>query len=359
MPVIVIIGGGIMGTCTAYYLTRHPKFDPEKYRIVLIESEGVGCAASGKAGGLLARDWHQKPTASLAELSFDLHAELAKEWNGRTAWDFRHLKALSVDFQANLHKTKKNQSQECDWIDHTKVKECQVLGLEDSIAQCHPYKFTTFLMQKAIESGVELLIGHVLDIQERSIAFVQDGIKKTLSTDMTIVCAGPWTSKLLPKVQIYGHKAHSITIKTEKPTAPFALFTEMTLKSGKRGSPEFYSRPDELYVCGESVAEEVPEKASHVQPDPAKSRRLWDFTKELSTYFSDAKIECEQACFLPISDYDCPLIGSISDKLYVASGHSCWGICLAPGTGKVMSELILDGVVTSADIRQLNPKLYL
>ena len=33
---IIIVGAGIVGVCTAYYIVKHPKFDPEKFHITLI-----------------------------------------------------------------------------------------------------------------------------------------------------------------------------------------------------------------------------------------------------------------------------------------------------------------------------------
>jgi glycine/D-amino acid oxidase-like deaminating enzyme len=50
-----------------------------------------------------------------------------------------------------------------------------------------------------------------------------------------------------------------------------------------------------------------------------------------------------------------PLVGKVMDGIYVAAGHSCWGITLGPGTGKVMSEMILDGKARSADVEDLSP----
>ena len=45
----------------------------------MIERTGVACAASGKSGGFLARDWCDgTPVQALARRSFDLHAELAE-----------------------------------------------------------------------------------------------------------------------------------------------------------------------------------------------------------------------------------------------------------------------------------------
>lgn len=54
---IVIIGGGIIGCTTAYYLSHHLGFDLESVKITVLEASAFGAAqgASGKAGGLAAR----------------------------------------------------------------------------------------------------------------------------------------------------------------------------------------------------------------------------------------------------------------------------------------------------------------
>jgi len=66
---IVIIGGGIIGTCTAYSTSLSPHFHPERGdTVTLVEATEVAGAASGKAGGLLALDWHGQATASECEV---------------------------------------------------------------------------------------------------------------------------------------------------------------------------------------------------------------------------------------------------------------------------------------------------
>ena len=48
---VVVCGGSVVGACTAYFLSRR------QVEVVVVERSGVACAASGKAGGFLARDW--------------------------------------------------------------------------------------------------------------------------------------------------------------------------------------------------------------------------------------------------------------------------------------------------------------
>jgi len=74
---VLICGGGVIGASIAYFLSRRG------IRAVVIERTGLACAASGKSGGFLARDWCDgSPLASLARRSFALHAELAATLTG-------------------------------------------------------------------------------------------------------------------------------------------------------------------------------------------------------------------------------------------------------------------------------------
>ena len=48
---VVICGGGVIGACTAYFLSRRG------IDVTVVERTEVAAAASGKAGGFLALDW--------------------------------------------------------------------------------------------------------------------------------------------------------------------------------------------------------------------------------------------------------------------------------------------------------------
>src|SRR5580704_14296537 len=81
---VLICGGGVIGASIAYFLSRRG------IGATVIESAGIACAASGKSGGFLARDWCDgSPLAPLARRSFDLHAELAEAI--ADDWGYRRL----------------------------------------------------------------------------------------------------------------------------------------------------------------------------------------------------------------------------------------------------------------------------
>lgn len=66
---VIVVGGGVIGCNTAYFLSLKPSC-----HVIVVEQCAIACAASGKAGGFLARDWCSGPLDPLARRSFDLHA---------------------------------------------------------------------------------------------------------------------------------------------------------------------------------------------------------------------------------------------------------------------------------------------
>src|ERR1700744_6784255 len=83
---VVICGGGVIGACTAYFLSRRG------VEVIVVERTGVANAASGKAGGFLALDWCAgTPLDALAQRSFELHATLASELAGD--WAYQRMNA--------------------------------------------------------------------------------------------------------------------------------------------------------------------------------------------------------------------------------------------------------------------------
>ena len=80
---VVICGGGVIGACLAYFLARRG-VKP------IVERAGVACAASGKSGGFLARDWCDGTALErLARRSLALHASLAEEIS--EDWGYRRV----------------------------------------------------------------------------------------------------------------------------------------------------------------------------------------------------------------------------------------------------------------------------
>lgn len=301
------------------------------------------------------------------------------------------------------------------WLRNDIVTDWSSLGGTDSTAQVHPHKFTHFLLQKAMETGaVDLIRGQVINISvddtgaATGLTYIpmqwsrsdklndgpDEGTEKSKQkrnskvpikiTDIhhLVLSMGPWTSKLLKNCPISGLRAHSITIRPsadgdsrgkrknngnkpniENYVSPYAIFTELKTGDNEYFSPELYARRDEVYVCGEGdTLAGLPEASDEVEVIEEKCDQLYHYVSKLSPVLSEGEILTKQACYLPVLNVPTssgPLIGETNIKnLFIASGHSCWGINNAPATGKILSEILLEGEAQSAEISALDPKLY-
>ena len=76
---VVILGAGIHGASVAHYLSSRFGIFP-----TVVERVSVAAAASGKAGGFLARELGSAATQQLHQVSFDLHEKLGRS-------EYRHM----------------------------------------------------------------------------------------------------------------------------------------------------------------------------------------------------------------------------------------------------------------------------
>ncbi|KAF9776625.1 hypothetical protein IL306_005171 [Fusarium sp. DS 682] len=418
---IVVVGGGIIGATTAYYLTRHPKFNPALHTITLLEAAPtVAQGASGKAGGLLAL-WAYPEC--LVPLSYRLHAELAAEHNGPQRWGYRQLGCGSFDAVVTRDKIKSlhangngngNENgkeweklpkqngaakelleagvlpKDLDWVDHSIINSWSEMGApgKTETSQVHPLHFTTSIAELAQQGGAQIYTNaKVTKINStktgvESIEYLDrnTGENKTI-TGVTeiIVAAGPWTNKVLPRAKIESLRAHSVVFEAN--VSPYAVFTDIQLppdfipehraklgqKRKHRGNvdPEIYARPfNEAYACGEPDTNvPLPETADQVECDEAQCDDIISYISTFSPALAAAPIKAKQACYLPrhirFGQESGPLIGRTTvPGLFVAAGHTCWGIQNGPGTGKLMSEFVFDGGAKSADVDKLDPRKF-
>lgn len=112
MATTVIVGTGIIGLSTAYYLSKR---QPGSSIHLVDSSPELFASASGYAGGFLARDWFPPVILPLAELSYEEHVKLAEEHNGREKWAFA--KCTTIGHEVNRKKRKGNFKKDEDWLE--------------------------------------------------------------------------------------------------------------------------------------------------------------------------------------------------------------------------------------------------
>jgi glycine/D-amino acid oxidase-like deaminating enzyme len=348
---VLICGGGVIGASIAYFLSRRG------VKATVIEGTGMACAASGKSGGFLARDWCDgSPLAALAHRSFDLHAELAE----RIAedWGYRRLETYGGFAGFPGHRG----AYDLAWMSD-EVTVAQALGSPETTAQVHPGQFTQAMMRAAQSQGAELRLGRVTGIardRDQATGVEIDG--DVLKGDAVVVAMGPWSilaALWLPLPPVFGLKGHSLVFDTGTKIPAEAAFLEYREPgSGAVLTPELFPRSDgTTYVCGISGEEALPTDPARVTPDGGALYRLEAMCRAISPVLASAPIVARQACYRPVTRDGLPLIGAVPGiaGAYIATGHSVWGILNAPATGEAMAELIVDGTAHTLDLAPFDP----
>lgn len=383
---IVIIGGGIIGCTSAYYITRHPRFAGSDVHITLLEASTIAAGASGKAGGLVAK-WAYP--SDLASVSFQEHSALAERHGGSERWGWREVLCGELECHADgpvwgmtgpsLRDRGKAKATSCppdlDWIDDGLIDAYKTIA--GDTAQVHPYEFTMSMIALAKEQAgdkLEVLEGVKVVNMERDIVSPggderitgvvysqEDSDPIRIPAETVLLAAGPWSPQLFPGLPVSTARAHSIVFEPATPVTPYVLFTSTSDGKGTLiGTPEIYSRPqNRVYVCGPGDDEPLPDLASNVKVSPSAIASLRNNVSSISATLREGRVETEQACYLPNGG---PIVGKV-DKisgLIIATGHTVWGICNAPATGKAVSELMMDGALSKTwRLSKLEPKRFM
>ena len=388
MPTI-IIGAGIIGVATAYYLSQVGN----KEEIHLVEvSPQLFASASGNAGGFLARDWFVPVLEALGELSFDLHKELAEKHDGYRKWGYSPSSASNLGGSAG-------DGNGADWLREgvsrstaaaTSAKTIHngpawlkdraaldVISDGSSTAQVDPLLLCRFLLDECLDRGVQLhMPARPISIRQSpsgtsasiDILNTWSKEKSTLSCTHLVLAAGPWTQEvhrtLFPESQrnipITALAGHSLILRTphwpppkldssedENPLLRQDCHAVFTTDTEGDWNPEMFSRmPDgHIYLAGlNSRTYPLPVVANQKIVD-AKSIALLKKTAR-KLLGDDFEIVREGVCWRPVTPRGLPIIKELKEEektgahVYIAAGHGPWGISNSLGTGFCVAGMI-------------------
>lgn len=346
---IVICGAGAIGASVAYFLTRRGA------QPLVIDRARPAAAASGRAAGFLAVDWNAgTPLDALTRASFALHREIADEL-GADRLGYRPMDALMTAAADDGDLERYRRLPNPDWLDGNVVAH-EVIGGTGTTAQVTPLQFTRTLVETAVEQGATLLTG-VVD------GLVFDGADEAVSgvsidgdvhpADAVVLALGPWTSQAQRWValpQVFGTRSASLVLRADLPAQ--AVFSEFIDANRRRSTIELYPRSGGVvYVSGMPEHGSLPDDPDEITPSDRAADELRRIAGVHSTALRDAEVVTRSACYRPLTVDGVPLIGPVAGApgVYLATGHASWGILNAPATGRMVSEMILDGASTSVD----------
>jgi len=332
---VVVCGAGVIGACCAFFLSRRGA------EVRIIERRDAACAASGKSGGFLALDWCDgSPIEALARRSFALHAELAGA--GLGDWGYRRVDTLSVAAVAG--RAVRGGEQRPPWLSpHCAVRGR--LGTTETTAQIDPAGFTRAMLRAAQRNGTGFIRGTVDHIAGGPPPAVSvDG--QAIEADAVVIAMGPWSTlagRWIDLPAVHALEGQSLIFDRSPVTTAHNLFVDYRTEDGQTWQPEIVPRPDgTLYACGLSRPAELPADPADILPDADRQNLLETITKSVIHGLAGRTPVTRQACSRPITDTGLPMIGAhpAHAGIFIATGHSVWGMLNGPATGEAIAEAI-------------------
>ncbi len=412
---VAIVGGGIIGCMTAYYLTRAGVSD-----VVIIEREGVASGASGYSAGMLT-PYSGSNDAGLLALSgaaLKLHAELAEELPRITGIDHGYDMApylrcafaeTGFDVARQFMEDRVADGLDADWLTGDEAREvCDWLSDEvegaclTAIEPSVDSRLLTRSVLRASEiAGARLVEGEVVGIhphpdplpsRERGNASTPAPPSESGNTDPLVLPSEmERTSPLSPpweRVRVRGNTGVTLADGTTIEADAVLLAMGPWSKSANSWlGYEITVEPQKgelLYIDEAKAGMSKPPVTMHNMDDGGVifPRRIsptilgatkedgrgfdretsdypWEFiiprVQRLSERIDESMVSHQTACLRPMPADGKPFVGGAPgwDNVYIASGHWSEGVHYGPLTGKSIAELITDGA-TSTDISAID-----
>lgn len=218
-------------------------------------------------------------------------------------------------------------------------------------AHLYPLKLMQVLQRQLVQRGVQLLgnekvTGFVQKANQVTIVKTKDGEHKT---DLVVLAAGAWSRQLLAMLQ---HRLLLVPGRGYSVTyenAPFALNIPTVLQEGRVAITP---------MDGNKIRFGGTMEITSLRKPP-RMKRVTGILEAVQRYlpaFTIPKPAPEQVWYgyRPCSADGLPYIGKIRANVIVATGHAMVGLSLGAGTGKLVAELA-NGQPTSIDLQPYDP----
>lgn len=366
---VVVIGGGIIGITTAYYLARH-KFG----RIILLERSNLGVGSTGRSLASIEPLSLFPNIATLQYRSIEVYKNFAEVIGGECGFTplplalfvggneviaMRH--ALSIAQQAGSHVSELTPKEFLDKEPGTHLDEIASVyystdsGYADPILTLSSFANAARALGVIIRQNTPALAIRVY--KERITGVEIPG--ELVSTSTIVLASGLWFGPILNKLGVtlpIQFLRHFVVVLTAPQGAPQHSILDIPFS--------FYGRPEKMggkYFLGPTTSGNT--FANVTDPDmdePFVSQDMSLLVRQrlLQRFPVMAKSRIHST-FTGIADMtpdNQPLLGALPiEGLFLAAGLNGMGFKMAPGIGQVMAGLIAGDPESSLLLAPLRP----
>jgi glycine oxidase len=343
---VIILGGGVIGLTTAYFLAK------EGASVLVCEQGKVGMEASWAGAGIIPPsdpDHAQLPLDRLRALSTALFPVISHELLDRTGIDNGFVRCGGLEFLSQVADADADE-----WyglgVPTTVLSERDVSVLEPALApDLGKAREIPDMAEVRNPRHLQALRAACLDMkkvifleQTPALGFVVEGnhvkgirtTNEVLTGDACLVAAGAWTDRLLEPL---GHRLNIQPVRGQIVLLnPGTILFRRILVWGSR---YLVPRLDGRVLIGSTE-----EHAGYEKNNTAEGvAGLLALGVRLVPSLAGAVLEKTWAGLRPGSPDGLPFLGPVPgvENLYVAAGHFRAGIQLSPGTGVLLKQMIL------------------
>ena len=367
---VVIVGGGLVGVATAYFLSLLG------IESIVVERDGLGSHASGFSYAALGTFDEAGMTDNhfeVGSLGMRLHKELAESLYEEPGVDveFRERPMLGIVFDEKEAEAVQNpkghdairRSWEVDdqgytikWVDEKAARgiesriSSKALGgiYTEGTTDVNAYRLTLALAMAAEQRGAQVMNGTVTGLVKddgRVRGVMVNGTQ--IACDRVVVAMGPWSqaSSNWLGIPILMQPWKGQILRLRLPGPP--------IRSSVVGGDYFTSTKPDGHTWVGATFEDVGLDES-TTPE-ARESIMAGAVKNIPS-LSEGQIVLQTACLRPLSSDRKLILGKVPDLdgAYVATGGGRLGLMMGPAMGSLIADLIDDGV-TDISLDAFNP----
>ncbi len=365
---VVVVGGGVMGCSTAYFLAAD-----HGIRSVIVERDAVASGASGGAAGELGAVGRHRYSIEYTRFLLDairMHTEIAETLVAESGVDylFSDIPILrpaldeeeARDLQAQMG-WQREIGIDVEWLDETQVRSLGTWLTEEALGaayttekQLEAYPFAIALAQACEKRGVSIRTAEVNGVLRDGdhACGVTLASGERIEAGAVLVANGPWsqhTSEWLgmevPVVPLRGQIVH-LAPPDGVPMPTHSIFHETGYVLPKAGGDLLVGTTEELV-------------GFDPYPTMEAQNSILEAVIRIAPNVLDAPIRDLTACLRPYSPDQMPILGPVpgTGSLYLSTGHGYKGITLAIISGKAMAQQIANGR-SDIDISPFSPTRF-
>lgn len=351
MADVVIVGGGIIGCASAYYLSKAGA------SVTLLERDEVAGAASGAAAGILVPPPEALPSGPFGDLcraGADAYPSLVEALRDETGIDVQYLASgilltAGTEQRAQVLRAVARLEQglglNLEWVEGSPLRLLEPALADSALGAAYspdghhvnPGSLTQALAQASVARGAVLKQGTAAVgflRQGSRVAAVRTSDGDNIAADHVVLAAGPWTRRLA--------RGLGVDVPTRPVRGQMLAYRSSAVRHIIWGEDGYLVPKAGGFLFAGATVEDVGFRPRTTRRGLAQVRRMATATAPALRY---PEVASDWAGLRPGSPDGRPIIGRLpgEDNVLVATGHFRNGILLGPVTGRLIAQLITDG----------------